>query len=483
MRPARSAWSWMTRRCSRGKSGGSSRSSSSSVSPAIEVSGLLSSCATPDTSWPIEAILSFWMSWASSVRCSVTSSTSITTGPGPARSANGAAASRSTRPVTSCRAVTGAVRSPRCTASISPATASEVPGSISQKLRPTSSDSGVSASAASARLARSTTWPGPTTAIPSASALKAVSHSSLLRRTISYRRPLASTTEALVATVESSQRSSVVNGPPWRSATASAPMVTPCERSGATAADRTISPPIRSTDGTATPCATSMRSRWMAKRTSAVSGSSLTCPISGSSEPEAPATRSRRAVLVVGQHDDRAVGLEEPARVLGDLVHDAVELDRFREDVAQLLEREQLADAAVELVRELLALELRLAQAPATARDGHPEAARDGGDGEQREPPDAVVGEPGDEPSRMAAMTWSGTSHSRRQMASSRISPAGDAEAEGDESRESAEQRAEQGAQHQRPGHEGRGRKEPAVAGAAHSHGSEGWLWDTRSAT
>ena len=54
-----------------------------------------------------------------------------------------------------------------------------------------------------------------------------------------------------MATVERSQRSSVVNGPPWRSATASAPIVTPWERSGATAAERTISPPIRSTEGVA----------------------------------------------------------------------------------------------------------------------------------------------------------------------------------------------------------------------------------------
>ena len=130
--------------------------------------------------------------------------------------------------------------------------------------------------------------------MPSASALKVVSHSSLLRRTISYSRLLASTTEALVATVESSHRSSVVNGPPWRSATASAPIVTPWERSGATAAERTVSPPIRFTEGSAVPWDTSIRSRWMAKRTSVVSGSSVTCPISGSSVPDAPATRRIR---------------------------------------------------------------------------------------------------------------------------------------------------------------------------------------------
>ena len=97
-----------------------------------------------------------------------------------------------------------------------------------------------------------------------------------------------------MATVESSHRSSVVNGPPCRSATASAPIVTPCERSGATAAERTASSPIRFTDGVPTPWATSMRSRCIAKRTRVLSGSSLTCPMSDSSVPVAPATRSIR---------------------------------------------------------------------------------------------------------------------------------------------------------------------------------------------
>ena len=42
--------------------------------------------------------------------------------------------------------------------------------------------------------------------------------------------------------------------------------------------------------------------------------------------------------LVVRQHDDGAVGLEEAPGVPGDLVDDAVELDGLGEDVAQLLE-------------------------------------------------------------------------------------------------------------------------------------------------
>jgi len=130
-------------------------------------------------------------------------------------------------------------------------------------------------------------------AMPSVRALKAVSHSSLLRRTISYSRLLARTTEALVATVESSQRSSVVNGPPCRSATASAPIVTPCERSGATAAERTVTPASRFTVGVATPWATSMRSRLMENRTRPASSSSVVRPSSASSVPVAATIRRR----------------------------------------------------------------------------------------------------------------------------------------------------------------------------------------------
>ena len=41
IRPARSAWSWITRRCSWGRLGSGARSSSSSVRPAMEVSGIV----------------------------------------------------------------------------------------------------------------------------------------------------------------------------------------------------------------------------------------------------------------------------------------------------------------------------------------------------------------------------------------------------------------------------------------------------------
>ena len=50
-------------------------SSGSSARPAIEVRGLLSSCATPETSWPMEARLLVQDHCPSIARCSVTSST------------------------------------------------------------------------------------------------------------------------------------------------------------------------------------------------------------------------------------------------------------------------------------------------------------------------------------------------------------------------------------------------------------------------
>ena len=136
-------------------------------------------------------------------------------------------------------------------------------------------------------------------------------------------------------------------------------MVTPCERSGATAAERTVS--------AADEVHRRHRPRPAPPRSARAAWRSAPAPCrdprsparcSGSSVPVAPATRRQPAALVVGQHDDRAVRLEEAAGVLGHLVHDAVELDRLREDVAQLLQREQLADAPVELARELLALGL-----------------------------------------------------------------------------------------------------------------------------
>src|SRR5207245_938616 len=113
IRPARSACSWITCRWSRSLGPSSCCSSRNSASPAIEVSGLFSSCATPDTSWPTAASFSLWMSCASIACWSVTSSTSTTRPrPGPAPPI-GAALRRRVRRRRSERATSAAACSPR----------------------------------------------------------------------------------------------------------------------------------------------------------------------------------------------------------------------------------------------------------------------------------------------------------------------------------------------------------------------------------
>src|ERR1041385_1373126 len=79
IRPARSACSWMTCRWPRSFLPSSFCSSRNSDRPAIEVSGLLSSCATPETSWPTAASFSLCTSCVSRTCCSVPSSTITTT--------------------------------------------------------------------------------------------------------------------------------------------------------------------------------------------------------------------------------------------------------------------------------------------------------------------------------------------------------------------------------------------------------------------
>src|SRR3989442_1773832 len=112
IRPARSACSWITCRWSRSLGPNSCCSSRNSASPAIEVSGLFSSCATPDTSWPTAASFSLWMSCASIACWSVTSSTSTTRPrPGPAPPI-GAALRRRVRRRRSGRATPAAARPP-----------------------------------------------------------------------------------------------------------------------------------------------------------------------------------------------------------------------------------------------------------------------------------------------------------------------------------------------------------------------------------
>ena len=73
MRRVRSA-SWTSRSASWRRSSGSAASRRMSwLNPTIEASGLLSSWATPDTSWPIASIFWAWMSSACRRSCSVRS--------------------------------------------------------------------------------------------------------------------------------------------------------------------------------------------------------------------------------------------------------------------------------------------------------------------------------------------------------------------------------------------------------------------------
>src|SRR5512146_1789489 len=62
-----------------------------------------------------------------------------------------------------------------------------------------------------------------------------------------------------------------------------------------------------------------------------------------------PSRRDHAEPVALDQSHERPIGLEEPGPVAGHLVHDAVQLNRLRQDVAQLLEGEELANTAVEL--------------------------------------------------------------------------------------------------------------------------------------
>ena len=127
----------------------------------------------------------------------------------------------------------------------------------------------------------------------------------------------------------------------------------------------------------------------MARRTR-LSGSSLTSPSNGSRVPVAATTRSS---LAFGQDHDGAVGIEEAGGILGHLFDDSVQLDRLGQDIAELLQREELADAPVDLGRQLLGLILGLV-APArrersAARAKVPTAPPTA---DHRQPPDPVLG-------------------------------------------------------------------------------------------
>ena len=204
----------------------------------------------------------------------------------------------------------------------------------------------------------------------------------------------------------------------------------------------------------------------MAKRTRPASPSSAFWPWSDSSVPGRGHHAQALAALVVGQHHDRAVGLEEAAGVAGHLVHDPVELDGLGEDVAQLLEREQLADPAVELAGERSVLlsasrsrrrprviaTQKLAEMVTTASTASHQIrssayqtttpSRVTADGVERHLPLAAPG---------------GEQHDER---------AGEPRDDREELRQAAERRRDEGAREQRPRGDGRGREVPALAAA-----------------
>src|SRR5206468_211249 len=64
------------------------------------------------------------------------------------------------------------------------------------------------------------------------------------------------------------------------------------------------------------------------------------------------------------ERDQRALRVEKPHRITHHLLHDAVELQGACEDVGQLLEREELRQAAVQLVRRPPAVALAPLEAP-----------------------------------------------------------------------------------------------------------------------
>ena len=101
------------------------------------------------------------------------------------------------------------------------------------------------------------------------------------------------------------------------------------------------------------------------------------------------------AALHLDQHHYGAIGLEKSGRILGDLIHHPVQLNGLGEDVAELLKREQLADAPVHLDGELIGFGFGIARAVAGAKDGNPKGDEDADDGQEGEPPHPILRPPG----------------------------------------------------------------------------------------
>ena len=197
--------------------------------------------------------------------------------------------------------------------------------------------------------------------------------------------------------------------------------MTPCDRSGATAAERTFTSPIDPRPGS--------RALGDLDALAGDRGADQHALLLVRDAAEevgqragGPGDAEAAAVLVLGQHHDGAVGLEEAGGVLGDLVDDAVELDGLGEDVAQLLEREELADAAVELSGEKVGPRLGLARPPAGARDGDPESRGDGDQRDGGEPPRPAVRRPDDDAEQRGTQGVKWTSHCSRHAVSTAMS-------------------------------------------------------------
>src|SRR5690349_4079113 len=286
--------SWITRRWPRSLVGSSFCSSRNSDRPAIDVSGLLSSWATPDTSCPTAASFSLWIRCDSRACWSVTSSTSTTTLWSYAGAGMCAVVTRIVRFSVVERSTMGWIRSPARAAASRSRTDGDEPTSAVARSRPMTSAIGAPSISARERFARRTRPASSTTAMPSLNESNAVSHCSLARRTISKNRALAITMAACVATVDSRRTSSGANTPPRGLAITSVPTTSPCARSGTAPADLASTPSTSRVGSPPSPGlrTSSSRSRPSERATSPGSSVLIRRPASGASVPSAAVTRS-----------------------------------------------------------------------------------------------------------------------------------------------------------------------------------------------
>src|SRR6266566_452117 len=284
-----------------------------------------------------------------------------------------AAVTRIARPRVVERSTIGCTRSPARAVVSSSARGGDAPTRASTRSHPMTLAIGARSISAKERFARRTRPESSTTAMPSLSESNAVSHCSFACRTISKKRALAITMAACVATVESRRTSSGANPPPRGFAITRVPTTTPWARSGTAAAEsactsatsRVGSPPEQT--GIVRPDGAT---RQLRQRTVGGGDPKQGAVLASCSGPP-------RRLAVQRQGDKGSLGVEKPHRVAHHLLDDAVELQRSRQDERQLLEGEQLRQAAVQLVRRPPAVALALTQA-ATQPVGPAEHANHG---------------------------------------------------------------------------------------------------------